>query len=116
VSITVRLAVRDWDWDYITPLALGDVCPNGFRLEVHRVAVLPNLADDDRYDVAEMSFSRYALGRAGGEAGVVGVPHFLMRGFRLRCIVAAKAGGLTRVAQLNGGRIGLAGWQDSGNT
>jgi 4,5-dihydroxyphthalate decarboxylase len=84
---------------------------------VHRVAALPdNLADDDRYDAAEMSFSRYSLGRARGEAGVVGVPHFLMRAFRLRCVITSKSGGLTKLSQLAGRRIGLAGWQDSGNT
>ena len=111
---TVRLAVRDWDW--ITPLALGDVRPDGFALQVHRVAELPDLAADPRYDAGEMSFSRYALGRARGEEGVLGLPHFLMRGFRHRCVVTTRASRLTELAQLAGRRIGLAGWQDSGNT
>jgi 4,5-dihydroxyphthalate decarboxylase len=115
MAIRIRLAVRDWD--YITPLVLGDVKPEGFELEVDRVAALPdNLAGHALYDAAEMSFSRYALGRSRGETGVVGLPHFLMRGFRLRCIITAKTSGLTTVAELAGKRIGLAGWQDSGNT
>jgi 4,5-dihydroxyphthalate decarboxylase len=115
MALTIRLAVRDWDW--VTPLALGDLKPDGFTLELHRVADLPgNFGADPRYDAAEMSLSRYSLGRSRGEDSVFGMPHFLMRGFRHRCIVTAKTSGLTTIAQLRGQRIGLAGWQDSGNT
>ncbi len=115
MRMKVRLGVRDWD--YVTPLLLGDVKPEGFELEVQRFADLPtDLANDDRYDAAEMSLSRYATGRARGETGVTGVPHIMMRAFRHRCIITAKRSGLTAVAQLKGKRIGLAGWQDSGNT
>ncbi|HWK47171.1 MAG TPA: hypothetical protein VNT30_20785 [Stellaceae bacterium] len=115
MTITIRLAVRDWD--YITPLALGDIRPADFALEVHRVGTLPDdLANDPRYDAGEMSMSRYSLGRARGDDTILGVPHFLMRGFRQRCIITAKRSGLTDLAQLAGKRIGLTGWQDSGNT
>lgn len=111
----IRLAVRDWD--YITPLALGDVRSDRFELMVDRVGSLPDeFANDTLYDASELSLSRYALGRARGESAIVGVPHFLMRAFRLRCIVTSRKSGLTTVAQLKGKRIGLAGWQDSGNT
>ncbi len=111
----IRLAVRDWD--YITPLALGDIRPEGFELKLDRVANLPdNFAKDENYDASEMSISRYSLGRGRGETGVFGVPHFLMRAFRLRCIITSCRSKLTSVAELKGKRIGLAGWQDSGNT
>ena len=111
----IRLAVRDWD--YITPLALGDVRPERFDLVVDRVANLPSdLAKDEQHDASEISISRYSLGRERGESGVHGVPHFLMRAFRLRCIVTSSRSNLTTVAALKGKRIGLAGWQDSGNT
>jgi len=112
---TIRLALRDWDW--VTPLALGDVRPDGFALQIDRVGALPeDLATDANYDAGEVSLSRYALGRARGETGVAGVPHFLMRGFRHRCIITARDSGLTALAQLAGKRIGLTGWPDSGNT
>jgi 4,5-dihydroxyphthalate decarboxylase len=115
VSVTIRLAVRDWD--FITPLALGDVRPKEFNLEVSRVGTLPDdLATDPQYDAGEMSLSRYSLGRARGAETILGVPHFLMRGFRHRCVITARSSGLTEVAQLAGKRIGLTGWQDSGNT
>ena len=115
MTITIRMAVRDWD--YLTPIALGDVAPDRFAIQLDRVGTLPDdLAGDPRYDAGEMSMSRYSLARARGENSIVGVPHFLMRAFRHRCIITAKQSGITRIDQLAGKRIGLAGWQDSGNT
>jgi len=115
LTITIRMAVRDWD--YLTPIALGDVASDRFAIALDRVGTLPDdLARDARYDAAEMSMSRYSLGRARGETAIVGVPHFLMRAFRHRCIITAKRSEITRLDQLAGRRIGLAGWQDSGNT
>jgi 4,5-dihydroxyphthalate decarboxylase len=115
MSVTIRLAVRDWD--FFTPLALGDIKPDGFELKLDRVPDLPgNLATHPLYDAAEMSMSRYSLGRARGEEGALGVPHFIMRGFRHRCIITTRSSPLTKVSELAGKRIGLAGWQDSGNT
>jgi hypothetical protein len=52
--VTIRLAVRDWD--YFTPLALGDIKPEGFTLEIDRVGTLvDNLATSDKYDAGEVS-------------------------------------------------------------
>ena len=113
--VTIRLAVRDWD--YFTPLALGDIKPEGFSLEINRVETLVNdIATSERYDGGEVSFSRYAQGRAKGDEGLLGLPHFLMRGFRQRCIITTADSPLTSPAQLKGKRIGVTGWQDSGNT
>jgi len=98
-------------------LALGDVSSPDLKLQIDRVGTLPdNLATNDAYDAAEMSFSRYSLGRAHGNAAIVGVPHFVMRAFRHRCIITAVDCGLTAIDQLAGKRIGMTGWQDSGNT
>ena len=114
MAVTLRLVTRDWD--YIVPLALGDVRSPDLDLRIDRPAALPDdLATDARYDAGEMSFSRYALGRAKDDDALVGVPHFMMRAFRHRCIITAADSGLTTIAQLAGKRIGMTGWQDSGN-
>lgn len=115
MTLTIRLALRDWD--YLTPLLVGDLLPDRFTLAIDRVGTLPDkLAEDARYDAGEVSLSRYAQACAAGTNDLVGVPHFLMRGFRHRCIITAKASALTRLEQLGGTRIGVTGWQDSGNT
>ncbi|MEG3134806.1 nitrate ABC transporter substrate-binding protein [Rouxiella sp. T17] len=115
MAITIRLAVRDWD--YFTPLALGDIKPEGFNLEIERIGTLVgDLGTSEQYDAAEISFSRYAQGRAKGENDVFAVPHFLMRGFRQRCIITREDSPLTKISELAGKRIGVTGWQDSGNT
>ena len=108
MRITVRLAVRDWD--YLTPLALGDVTSERLDLKIDRVGTLvSNLGTDPQYDAAEISFSRYAGGRAKGDADVLGIPNFVMRGFRHRCIVTAKDSPMTRREQLTGKKIGVTG-------
>ncbi|AUG99162.1 nitrate ABC transporter substrate-binding protein [Prodigiosinella confusarubida] len=113
--ITIRLAVRDWD--YFTPLALGDIQPEGFRVEIHRVGTLvDDLATSANYDAGEVSFSRYAQGRAQGDMSLLALPHFLMRGFRQRCIITTTDSPIIMLQQLKGKRIGVTGWQDSGNT
>ena len=115
MKVTVRLALRDWD--YMTPLVLGDVRSKRLEVQVDRVGALPeDFANDPRYDAGEVSFSRYTTGRSRGDAAVFGVPNFLMRGFRHRCIITARASSLTRLEALRGKRIGVTGWQDSGNT
>lgn len=115
MRVTVRLALRDWD--YMTPLALGDVTSDLIDVKVDRVGTLPDdFANDPRYDASEISFSRYTTGRARGDTAIFGVPNFLMRGFRHRCIITARESRLARLEELKGGRIGVTGWQDSGNT
>ena len=67
MSISVRLAVRDWD--YLTPLVLGDVASDRIDLKIDRVGTLiSNVGTDPAYDGAETSFSRYASQRAAGTA------------------------------------------------
>ncbi|MDO9636975.1 MAG: nitrate ABC transporter substrate-binding protein [Pseudotabrizicola sp.] len=112
---TVRLALRDWD--YLTPLLLGDVGDPRIDLQITRVGTLvDDLATTTAYDGAEISFSRYVQDRAAGCTAVLGVPQFLMRGFRHRCIITAKTSPITRLEDLAGKKIGVTGWQDSGNT
>ena len=111
---TIRLALRDWD--YITPLALGDIASDRVDLRVTRVANLPDLADSSDFDASEMSLSRYTTSRARGVDSVLGVPNFIMRGFRHRCVITRIGSPHRTLGDLKGGRIGLAGWQDSGNT
>lgn len=115
MAVTLRLALRDWD--YMTPLVLGDVSSPRLRIEVDRVGTLVgDLASDEAHDAAELSFSRYAQLRHDGDDKIVGMPNFIMRGFRHRCIVTTKDSPIRTLADLAGKKIGVTGWRDSGNT
>lgn len=115
MRVPIKIATRDWD--YLTPLVLGDVVSERIDLQVDRVGTLiPDLATSDVYDAAEVSFSRYTSAMAEGTETVVGIPCFIMRGFRHRCIVTTETSPMTRLSDLAGKRIGVTGWRDSGNT
>lgn len=115
MPLTLRLALRDWD--YMTPLVLGDVSSSKLDIKVDRVGTLiSHVGKSDAYDAAEMSFSRYTQLRIDGDESVVGIPNFIMRGFRHRCVITAKHSPITELGQLAGKRIGVTGWRDSGNT
>jgi len=115
MSLTIRLAARDWD--YLTPIALGDVTSERLHISVDRVGTLvPNVAEDAGHDVAEASFSNYSLLRLDGRRDIVGVPHFVMRSFRNRCVITLEKSEMTEFSHLKGKRIGVTGWRDSGNT
>lgn len=116
MTVTLRIATRDWD--YLTPLLLGEVASSNLALHITRVGTLfSDLDAHPQFDACEMSFSRYASGvAAGGNPGIVGIPCFIMRGFRHRCVITTESSPLERLSDLRGKRIGVTGWRDSGNT
>ena len=116
MALPLRIKFRDWD--FWTPLLLGDVKSDKLDIRATRVAsLIDNVADDPESDAAEMSFSRYNLRVDQAKAqGIVAVPFFIMRGFRTRNIVTTIDSPLEKIEDLAGKRIGLSGWQDSGNT
>jgi 4,5-dihydroxyphthalate decarboxylase len=115
MTVTLRIALRDWD--YMTPLVVGDVASPRLDIRVDRVGTLVgNLATDDHHDAAEISFSRYSQLRHDHDESIVGMPNFIMRGFRHRCIITTKQSPIRSLAELAGKKIGVTGWRDSGNT
>jgi hypothetical protein len=61
-------------------------------------------ARDEAYDAAEISFSRYTQLRHDGDDSVVGIPNFIMRGFRHRCIITTKDSAIRTLATLRARR------------
>lgn len=111
------ISVGTRQWDHVFPLAMGDVrVPNGSALSLSRLEATPDLWSDERWDASETSFSRYIRKVAQGDRSVIGLPYFLMRGFRHRCIIVTKQSNIHSLSQLQGRRIGVTGWPDSGNT
>ncbi|WP_019547351.1 hypothetical protein [Streptomyces sulphureus] len=110
----IRLGLRDWD--HLVPLRSGAVATPGFRLTLDAREVTPDVLSESGLDGGETSFSRYVQARAAGDDRLVGLPAFIMRGFRHRCVLVRRDSPLTALDQLSGARIGLTGWPDSGNT
>ncbi|WAL83697.1 ABC transporter substrate-binding protein [Pandoraea sp. XJJ-1] len=114
MRLKMKLAVRDWD--YLTPLVLGDVVSSKLDIKVDRVQAVQDWAQTNDYDAGEVSFSKYVQGVAAGGYPLKCLPHFMMRGFRQRCILTSEESDITRLEDLAGKRIGVTGWSDSGNT
>lgn len=114
---TISLGLRDWAW--LTPLALGEIDLSplsafGLTLELSRVPTLPG-SSDNPFDLAETSLSRHATETAQGTTPRQGVPFFPMQAFRHRCALVARGSQAHSASDLEGTRVGLTGWHDSGN-
>ncbi|MBV9327730.1 MAG: hypothetical protein JO352_28775 [Chloroflexi bacterium] len=115
-TVPVTLATRNYA--YVQPLANGDVCPAGVDLHLIRTwDALPRVAArSPDIDGGEASFGRYLLGLAAGDRSAVGLPIFLMRGFRQRCFFVRADSPLHEISELGGKRVGINEWPASGNT
>ncbi len=111
----VTIATRDYD--YVAPLAFGDVTVDGVDLRVLReFDALRRFAGDLAIDGGEASFSQYLRRVASGDRSLVGLPVFIMREFRHRCFFVRRDSDMTGVAHLRGKRVGTDAWGASGNT
>jgi len=114
MPVQLRIAMRDWD--FLTPILLGDVSDERFDLTLERVATLPgNPSQVNDLDGAEVSLSRFVQQRVAGHTDDIGIANFPMRAFRHRCIITRKSHSARSLTDLKGGSIGVTGWQDSGN-
>ncbi len=109
----LRLGARPWS--HLIPLTLSEVSTPGLNIRVDRRARTPDLLEEPALDAAETSFSRYVRARAAGDDRIIGVPAFVMRGFRHRCILVRRDSRYRSMTDLAATRIGLTGWPDSGN-
>lgn len=110
----VPLSIGVRHWEHIVPLALGEIGRDA--LNVRLLDSTPNLWSTADLDAGETSFSQYVRARAMGDDRITALPLFLMRGFRHRCILVRRDSSTRDAADLDGARIGLTGWADSGNT
>ncbi len=110
---TLHIGARPWA--HVAPLGSG-VTIAGRSVNFTPLATTPRIWDEPELDVAETSFSAYVRARAEGDHSITGLPIFVMRGFRQRCILVLTDSTLQTPADLSGRRVGLTGWPDSGNT
>src|SRR3954463_2217117 len=104
--------------DHLYPLFCKDVVPEGIDLTFDRSVPLSALYDDPAYGAGETSLGLYMLRTSQGYRDFIGLPVFPMRQFRHRCFLVKRGGphvGLD-LKSLEGKRVGMDGWPNSGNT
>jgi 4,5-dihydroxyphthalate decarboxylase len=113
--VPLTLAIRDYA--HVAPLALGDVTIEGVDLTLRRVFDAPQqVLADPAIDGGEASFSRHLQRVAARDDAFVGLPAFVMRGFRHRCIFVRHGSPLATLSDLVGRRVGLNEWGATGHT
>lgn len=105
--------------DHLYPLVCGEVQPEGITIEFDRNAPLAALYSDPSYLAGETSLGLYMLRTSQGYRDFVGLPIFPMRQFRHRCFLVKRGSqlyDLPDLKHLEGKRVGMDGWPNSGNT
>lgn len=112
----VRLRLAMWDYDYVSPIVMGDVSADGIEVSLARKPeALDLVLNEPEVDGGEASFSRYLHRIVKGDSSFVGLPVFLMREFRQRCFFVRQESSLDDLTQLAGKSVGTDVWAASGN-
>jgi 4,5-dihydroxyphthalate decarboxylase len=112
----LSLKLAGYPWDHITPLLTGDVVPEGIDLQYDTDHGLGPVADDPTCHGGEASLGRYLIDTSGGDRSYVGLPIFPMFAFRHRCFLVKRGTTIGDLKALEGKRVGMDGWPNSGNT
>ncbi|KAB0266806.1 ABC transporter substrate-binding protein [Microvirga brassicacearum] len=118
IDVDLRLSVRPYD--HLTPLFLGNVPTPGVKLHLNQATDLMETRTrllqgaPEGFDAAEVSFNRYAAGKANGDTSLVGIPAFILRNFRHRCWYVRHDSPLESLKDLKGKRVGTDSWNDTG--
>lgn len=112
VRPTLRLA--GVESDRTRALLDGRVTIEGFDLVIERgspEAIFSRAFDDAPFDVAELSFSSYAVQAALGTGAYIAIPAFISRSFRHGAIYVRRGGDIHSPADLRGRRVGVPEYQ-----
>src|ERR687894_191738 len=105
--------------DHLNPLVTGDVVPDGISLRFDRTAPLSAVYQDPSVQGGETSLGLFMLRTSQGDRDWVGLPVFPMRQFRHRCFLVRRGSPMldpVDLRALEGQRVGIDGWPNSGNT
>ena len=110
-STSVNIVLRAYD--QFCPLILGAIDTPGFDFDVRFRAPLSNEFPEGIHG-GEVSFNRYVMARANGDDRLVGLPAFVLRGFRHRNYIVRRDSPLESLSELKGKRVGSNSWSDTG--
>ncbi len=112
--LSIKLA--GYPWDHLTPLFTGEVVPEGIDLTYDTANGLGPVADDPSCGGGEGSLGKFMIDTANGDRSYVGLPIFPMFAFRHRCFLVKRGTVIRDLKELEGKRVGMDGWPNSGNT
>jgi 4,5-dihydroxyphthalate decarboxylase len=104
------------DYDFVSPLACGDLAVEGIDLTLDRTDDMDTAKADQSIQAVELSFSRYLIERAQNNFDFVGIPVFVCRSFRHRCFFVRKGSDIQTFKDLEGKRVGTDFFPATGNT
>jgi 4,5-dihydroxyphthalate decarboxylase len=113
-----RLTLVMNDFDFLAPLACGDVVAEEVDLRLERDAqrALDRTLADGAVDAGELSLARQIARVAAGDRAFVAMPIFPHRAFRHRCFFVRRDSALRDLSDLAGQRVGTNEWPATGNT
>jgi 4,5-dihydroxyphthalate decarboxylase len=114
--MALSLKLAGYFWDHITPLLTGDVKPEGIDLTYDTAHGLSPVTDDPTCHGGEASLGKYLIDTSQGDRSFVGLPIFPMFAFRHRCFLVTRGKEIANLKDLEGKRVGMDGWPNSGNT
>ncbi len=108
-----RLTIATWDYDHVRDFRLGPVRAEGIDvtwlvLDFHDI--FARFLANREFDVAEMSFAKFATEVSRPDANVIGLPVFIRRAFRFAFIFVNRKNSVKRPEDLRGKRIGIPEW------
>jgi len=114
---SLEMSLVTMDYDFLAPLACGDVVVEGIDLKLERdmAGAVYRSINDPSFDAGEVSFARHLMGLAKGDRRFVGIPFFLQWGFRHRHFMVRRDSGLHGLRDLEGKRVGCTDWSSTGS-
>jgi 4,5-dihydroxyphthalate decarboxylase len=110
-KIGVTMILKPYDqW---CPIFTGEAAIPGVDLALDRTTPL-TLQFPEGVAIGEVSFNRYGISYARGDDRLVGLPAFVLRGFRHRNFFVRVDSPLGSIGDLRGKRVGTNSWPDSG--
>ena len=101
------------DYDHVRDIVMGTVQVEGidFRLLTLQIEeIFYRFLVHKEWDVSEVSFAKYVAFTANGEADFVALPVFPSRVFRQSSLFVRAGGGIKKITDLVGKKVGLPEW------
>jgi 4,5-dihydroxyphthalate decarboxylase len=108
-----RLSFACCDYDHVQDLLAGRIRAEGLTLDHVRLPIAEifrRFTQDREWDLSEMSMGMYAHLLSRGDDGLVAIPIFTSRMFRLSAFFGRRGDAVQSLADLRGKRVGYPDW------